>query len=316
VNTYVANATGFPTLPFPIFQNFESGSGGWVASGITSTWGFGTPAGAVLTSAFSGVNSWVVSGGLTGPLYPNDEDSFLTSPIFDFTSLVNDPYVSVRITYDIEGGFDGARLEVITTNAPWGPVGVFGAGWYSRSSVIALGRVPGWSGENSPWALASTQLVGVAGKFAQVRFHFASDDTQNNEGFAFDDFAIQATPNWVPLPPTSQAPTSQPPVPTTQASRPATSQAQATSRPIPASSTRPRVSSAPIQNDISGGSSNAGITAGGIAAAVIIPIVVVAAIIAVVVYLLVVRRKSTNTKVKLSAAEHELSQMDRKRQDV
>ncbi|MDH5491787.1 MAG: MopE-related protein, partial [Myxococcales bacterium] len=65
------------SCPFHYFEDFETGPGGWTASGAASSWEHGAPAGTLISGASSGSNAWVTN--LSGD-YNDDELSYLTSP--------------------------------------------------------------------------------------------------------------------------------------------------------------------------------------------------------------------------------------------
>ena len=94
----ISNSIEAQITTFPYTEDFESGDGGWVAENTTNgTWALGEPTGAIINSAASGTNSWVTN--LSGN-YNSDEDSWVTSPVFDFTSL-SAPSIEMSIWYDI-----------------------------------------------------------------------------------------------------------------------------------------------------------------------------------------------------------------------
>jgi len=188
---------------YPYVQNFESGTGGWEASGTNSTWAFGTPAKSVINSAASGVNAWV-NGGLTGS-YLNNDNSRVLSPCFDFSSLIA-PEVQLNIWWNSEFSWDGAVLQSsIDNGATWQNVGAFGDpdNWYNDNTIGGNpgGQQQGWTGRNSTsngsngWRLAKHALDGLGGKpSVRLRIAFGSDASGVDNGFAFDDFVVQEGP--------------------------------------------------------------------------------------------------------------------------
>ena len=123
--------TAIPTVAtFPYFQNFESGNGGWVASGTNSSWALGTPAGSTINSAGSGSNSWKTN--LTGT-YNTSENSQVLGPCFNFSTLVQ-PIISMKVWWQSEESFDGTVLQSsIDGGATWQNVGAMGDpnNWYN-----------------------------------------------------------------------------------------------------------------------------------------------------------------------------------------
>ncbi|GAB4159147.1 MAG: fibronectin type III domain-containing protein [Winogradskyella sp.] len=182
---------------FPYTEDFESGDGGWVANNTTNgTWALGTPAGAIINSAASGTNAWVTN--LTGN-YNSNEDSWVTSPVFDFSSLTA-PSIELNIWYDIEFSWDGAVLQSsIDGGTTWVNVGAFGDpnNWYTDNSINGApgGQQEGWSGTGAAgtnaWVTARHPLTGLGGQSNVIfRVAFGSDGSVTDEGFAFDDINI------------------------------------------------------------------------------------------------------------------------------
>ncbi|MBX7138308.1 MAG: thrombospondin type 3 repeat-containing protein [Oligoflexia bacterium] len=200
-----------PTIStYPYIQTFESGRGGWVASGLNSSWAFGLPQKSVITGAFSGFNAWV-TGGLGAGLYRNNENSRVLGPCFNFTNLKY-PVMSLRTWWNAEGGYDGAVLQSsIDNGSTWKRVGSYTnpvvGNWYNSSNVIAnpggqteAGTPNGWNGSNQDsvnggsngWMQSNNILTGLATKPAvRLRVAFASDSIVRDDGFAFDDVVVQ-----------------------------------------------------------------------------------------------------------------------------
>jgi hypothetical protein len=189
-----------PITSFPYSQDFESGRAGWVSGGTNSSWQLGTPS--IFTNipgAASGTNAWVTN--LSGT-YNNDENSYVVSPIFDFSGLVRDPELSMQIFYDIEeGDYDGAAIQTsIDGGVTWQIVGSNSSGTrpYEGTSIDGGpgGQGLGWFGENglngpADYVTAKNTLIGLAGQPAvQIRVVFGSDGSVNYDGFAFDDVTI------------------------------------------------------------------------------------------------------------------------------
>ncbi len=202
---------------FPYNEDFEATNGNWIAGGVSSDWAWGTPAKPVITGAGGGNKSWI-TGGLTSSFYNNGENSFLQSPCFNFTSLIN-PRISFKVFWETERRFDGAAFQYsINGGTTWNFVGTInsnstcqGENWYNTTSVNFLGNVAGWSGNVQPnngsclggtgsgvWLTAAHSLSAVAGQSnVSFRFVFGAGNTCNNyDGFAIDDINIfEAPPN-------------------------------------------------------------------------------------------------------------------------
>lgn len=188
---------------FPYLENFDAGAGGWIASGANSTWALGTPSGAVINSAGSGANSWATN--LAG-FYNNNEQSFVTSPCFNLTTLTN-PQVNLKAWWSSENNSDGAILQAsIDGGTTWIKIGAFGDpdNWYNQINVFGVqgfgtnNHAWAGSGANSSggWVTARANLTGLAGQSAvRLRVAFGSNGFTNNfDGVAFDDFVVQDPP--------------------------------------------------------------------------------------------------------------------------
>ncbi|HYK56825.1 MAG TPA: hypothetical protein VEV15_10185, partial [Flavisolibacter sp.] len=190
---------------FPYFQNFDSGAGGWTSGGTSSSWALGAPSKATISAAASLPNAWVTN--LTGN-YNNDENSYVQSPCFNFTTLVQ-PIFSAKIFWDAENSWDGAVLQSsINGGLTWQNVGVLNApnNWFNHGSISSApgGQSIGWSGSASSfppngsngWVLAKHALTGLGGQpNVRLRFAFGSDFIVSYGGFGFDDVAIIETPS-------------------------------------------------------------------------------------------------------------------------
>ncbi|MEL6135251.1 MAG: hypothetical protein AAFR59_17985, partial [Bacteroidota bacterium] len=193
---------------YPYLEDFESGEGGWLSRGAASSWAFGTPNKETIQGAGSGVNAWV-TGGLDSTFYNEDENSAVLSPCFDMTNAPLGAFVGLKVWWESESGFDGAVLQSsVDSGATWQNVGDFGDpnNWFNNDDISSTpgGSLVGWSGRFSTfssngsggWLQASHPLdSGLIGQ-PDVRFRiaFASDGSVQDDGFAFDDFAIGLPP--------------------------------------------------------------------------------------------------------------------------
>ncbi len=187
---------------YPYLQDFESGDGYWYPAGILSTWQYGTPASNKINRAASGTKAWKTS--LVGN-YNDGESSYLYSPCFNLTGLVN-PTLSFSLALDIEDCgatlCDEAYVEYSTDGASWSRLGTSGAGtnWYNKN--YAGDEV--WSIQNyTRWHVATIPLP-VTGDVSRVRIRFAmqSDPGVSREGVGIDDVHIYDNVNGIyPAPP-------------------------------------------------------------------------------------------------------------------
>lgn len=206
-----------PVSSFPYFDDFEASNGNWVKSNSDHwEWGqiFTKP---VITAAASGTKCWLV-GGFSTSSY-NSGNSFLQSPCFDISALIN-PQVSFKIFWETERRFDGAAFQYsLDGGSNWLNLGSVnsnanceGSNWFNVDPVNFLAG-PGWSGNiqstsgscvggggSGSWLTATHSLSSIAGATEVIfRFSFAAGLTCNEfDGFAMDDFEIgEAAPNSV-----------------------------------------------------------------------------------------------------------------------
>ena len=184
-------------------EDFESGAGGWVpGADIASdtSWLLGTPGGALINSASSGVNAWWT--GANGQTYFNGEQSYVNAPCFDITNLQR-PMISMNIWNDTQEGFDGAVIQYsIDGGITWFNLGAVnkGVNWYNKTGILSKpgGDQNGWSGQTNPWVTARFNLdqIPITNR-NQVRFRVAFGSNEDNppgvslDGFAFDDVVIR-----------------------------------------------------------------------------------------------------------------------------
>lgn len=197
---------------FPYFQNFELGKGGWESGGNFSSWAFGGPNKVVFTGPASGSNCWT-TGGLSTGTYNSNEKSFLLSPCFDFSSLIQ-PVIELKIWWHTEIGRDGAALQAsVDGGTSWQNIGRFGDpnNWYNQQGVTSVGPeinpLEVWCGGvgtnlngSGGWVLArnlikTTALGSLAGYTkVKLRIMFGANNTVSGDGIAIDDIRIFEAP--------------------------------------------------------------------------------------------------------------------------
>ncbi len=194
---------------FPYSEDFEAnGQNGWdslALVGSYNTWAFGTPAKPVINSAASGVNSWV-TGGLSSGDYSNSEKSGVVSPCFNFSTLV-EPQIKISVWWQSEFSADGTVLQSSIDNGlTWQVVGTMsnqfnwyndntidgGPGFQSPSIAVGWTGLAGVSNGSGAWKAAQRVMTGLGGQpNVFLRIAFAANTFSTNDGFAFDDVAIQ-----------------------------------------------------------------------------------------------------------------------------
>jgi hypothetical protein len=174
---------------YPYVEDFELDSGYWLPNNSDNAgWEYGTPATANINSAASGLNAWATN--LDGN-YDNNASHYLTSPIFDFSVLVNDPLIKLQYNTITASCCDGTLLQYsLDGGVSWDVFGWSGSGlenWYNDTEEL-------WSGSSGGWVSASHELTGLAGQSSVIlRFYFKSNGDTNNEGMAIDDIEIVDT---------------------------------------------------------------------------------------------------------------------------
>jgi hypothetical protein len=195
---------------YPYFEDFENGMGGWESGGTNNTWEFGTPMKTTIMGAASGVNAWANGGLGAGTNYASNEDSYVQSPCFNFTTLPADPWVGMKIWWNAEEGWDGVALQMSRDGATWVTVGAFNPAtqgwpnyWYNDNAIASTpgGQGSGWSntlGQQSNGYIQVTHPLDTTGfgdaTSVVFRVVFGSDGIIEYEGVAFDNFAIGTIP--------------------------------------------------------------------------------------------------------------------------
>ena len=166
---------------FPYVEDFETAPSWTASTAPTSTnpassdWAWGTPNHTyVIKSAGSGVKCWC-AGGLTGAVYNDWEQSYVKSPVFNFTNLLY-PHVKFKLFYDSEYKFDGGNLQYsLNGGVTWTDVGTVGGtgaapiiepndcntqNWYNYPSITYLNNPVGFVTSKHGWC-GNTQAGGV-----------------------------------------------------------------------------------------------------------------------------------------------------------
>ena len=193
---------------FPYSENFEQGDGGWTINGENASWELAYPNAQIIQGATSGVKAWVTN---SRGAYNANENSWIASPCFDLSNLPPYAQISANIWWETEFSWDGAVLQASTdAGNSWTNLGKTGDSnnWFNDNTIGALpgGSPEGWTGDSQGgkgsggWVRVIHNIGDELAGEPNVRFRFAfgSDNAQQAEGFAFDDFMI-ATPPTVDL---------------------------------------------------------------------------------------------------------------------
>jgi len=204
---------------FPHTQDFEATNGNWVSGGTASDWAWGAVSKTVIAQAASGSNCWV-TGGLTASFYNLGESSYLQSPCFNLSTLIN-PVISFDVYWETEKGYDGATFQSsVDGGTTWQNVGsssdiddCITQNWFNASGINYLNGLAnpreGWAGNvqstsgscqggngSNGWKKAQHCIKNLAGQPNVIfRFAFGAGTQCNNyDGFAIDDFIIEEAP--------------------------------------------------------------------------------------------------------------------------
>lgn len=180
-----------PISSFPFVETFEN-TNLW---SYTGDWETGTPfPGSDFDGSWGCTGDSIVLATKVNSDYNNNAMDYAYSPIFDFSTFGNDPYVFFDFNYNGEGCCDEAWLEIsLDGGTVWTKVGTSGTGlnWYNDASN------EWWDGTNGGWSYTYNQVLGSAGQTdVRFRFVFSSDGSVTYPGFAVDNFKIiDAIPN-------------------------------------------------------------------------------------------------------------------------
>lgn len=130
--------------------------------------------------------------------YPNNNLSYLITPCYDLTNLVN-PILKFDMVFDIEEDWDVLYMEYTLDNGKnWAILGSANdPNWYNSSFIdsqrpITVGKQ--WTGTDVDIKEYSYDLEAYSSKSSMIfRFVFASDQSENGEGVAIDNFIIDAS---------------------------------------------------------------------------------------------------------------------------
>jgi len=157
---------------FPHVEDFETAAV-WTSYtaptssvAATSDWAWGTPNHTnVINSAGSGNKSWCV-GSLTGSFYNYNQESYVQSPCYNFTTLQY-PHIKFKLFYDSEYKYDGGNLQSsINGGATWQDIGTVGGtnttpipeatdcntqNWYNYPGITYLNNPAGFVSSKHGW---------------------------------------------------------------------------------------------------------------------------------------------------------------------
>jgi len=193
-DTICTNPFGIPLFNVPYTDNFESLNNFYV-SGLNNQWQHGVPSASIINTAHSPVNVWATN--LSGN-YSNSSNYNLNTPRFNFANMTN-IQIGFWHWYETEASFDGGRLQYTLNNGvTWTTLGVVGdaagTNWYTHSNINGSAA---FSGSSAGWVYSSYTLPAMFNHYpvpVQFRFNFFANSSNNNNGWAIDDFKIIQIP--------------------------------------------------------------------------------------------------------------------------
>lgn len=173
---------------FPYAESFETGDAGWTAGGENSSLELATPAASLIDAASDGSMAWVTNA---SGYHNNSEYSYLVSPCFDFSALIN-PTLDVDLFYNVQNFTAGMVLEYSLDNGmTWDTVQASAASvnWYGGDLIAGTS----WSGNSESWVSVHNNMPDLAGEAnVQLRFVFDAGDFSmgDYEGVAIDHIRL------------------------------------------------------------------------------------------------------------------------------
>ncbi|KAA3650576.1 MAG: T9SS C-terminal target domain-containing protein [Bacteroidetes bacterium] len=160
----------------------------------------GTPNKTNLQGAKSGMNAWVT---LIDSNYSNFDSSSLYSPfmLFQKDSCYT---ISFENNYSFDDTYhDGGHVQYsVDEGSSWNTIGKrdfslpYSKNWYNSPNIVAIPnnrQNQGWTGISNGY-VKSENIIGFnKDTYAILRWRFESDGSGRGEGWAIDDFCVQAT---------------------------------------------------------------------------------------------------------------------------
>jgi hypothetical protein len=191
-----------PITQFPYVESFENGNANWASGGANNEWVIDKPNKTNLKTVGDGQKAWITN---TTGIYANEQNSFILSPPFDFSTLIS-PIIRASLYVDTELNFDGLQFQISTDcGETWERIGTNSSGgqnWYNnRSSSLPFGDYGNfaWSSTRTVWGgvwkTIQHSLEDYAGSpNVRVRFLFRSDVSDGAEGIGVDKIEILNDP--------------------------------------------------------------------------------------------------------------------------
>ncbi|MCF7811152.1 carboxypeptidase regulatory-like domain-containing protein, partial [bacterium] len=135
--------------------------------------------------AAEGERAW---GTLLNGNYPDLAEFYLILPPIDLVEM-DFCWLGFFHYMDVEGGFDGGRIELSTDGERWTVLEPRDG--YPDESVFALDGQPGFSGRTNGWESVNFDLSEYSGDIVDIRIVFKSDDSFSNyQGWFIDNLTV------------------------------------------------------------------------------------------------------------------------------
>jgi hypothetical protein len=174
------------------FNDFEGSTNNWVSYGTNNSWEIGTPSTFYINKAANGIKAYVTSAASN---HNANELSYIETPCFDLTYFTaTDPIdISFDVLFKTQSDSDQVWMEVTMNNGvTWTkvtPDPVLSINFYNNTTDNT------WDGFSNAGAgnyiPVLNSITGIGGN-SQVKFRFVfkSNGTNENDGFALDNFRI------------------------------------------------------------------------------------------------------------------------------
>jgi len=189
-DTVSLNYFGIPLKSIPYFENFDNNNvqEWFITGGSNNQWERGVPNASVINSAYSAPNVWATK---LNSNYANNSYSVLYTPMFNNSIFKADTLV-FRHWVNAESNKDGGSIEYLNNSGAWKPLGsnnpndINAVNWYN-STVSNM-----WTGTSNGWIESKYKIFNLpdVGSNLQFRFIFVADGTNNQNGWAIDDFKL------------------------------------------------------------------------------------------------------------------------------
>ena len=156
------------------------------------SWEKGTPNQAPIVGAHSAPNAWMTK---LNNNYKLRDSSSLYTPVFVCDS--GQVYeINFWHNFKTELYHDGGTVDISFDGLSWRTVGYVlkDSSWYNIDHVTSLNILdPGWSGESGGWIQSHIKIQFDQDRKCVLRFRFGSDQSFEYQGWAIDDFCMNAS---------------------------------------------------------------------------------------------------------------------------